>query len=178
MLLSGLQYFGQSTSGIGALGFNLKSFVIQLITFILAYLVLKKWAFQPIIKILKERREVIEKGVSLTETLEKEKAELDERVEKELAEARSKADGILSDASDAAKDAIRQAELDAELRAQGILDQAKEQTKQEMVRAKKKLEGEIVNLVSDATEVISGEKLDKIKDAKLIDRALQGGVSR
>lgn len=178
MIITGLQYFGQSTSGIGALGFNLKSFVIQLITFILAYLVLKRWAFEPIIKILRERREVIDKGVTLTEQLEKEKAELDERVEKELAEARSKADVILSDASDAAKDAIRKGEQDAETRAQVILEEAKEQTKQDLVRAKKKLEGEIVNLVSDATEVITGEKLDKAKDSKLIDKALNEGVTR
>lgn len=178
MILTGLHTFGQSTSGIGALGFDPKSFIIQLITFILAYLILKKWAFQPIIKMLRERREVIERGVSLTEKLEKEKAELEERVEKELAEARNKADGILSDASDAAKDTIRKGEHDAESRAQVILDEAKEATKQEMVRAKKKLEGEIVNLVSDATEVIAGEKLDKTKDAKLIDRAISEGASR
>jgi F-type H+-transporting ATPase subunit b len=165
-----------SSSGIGALGFSASSFFIQLITFILAYLVLRKWAFGPIIKILKERRDTIDQGVALGESMKKEQAELEARVDKEIEAARSKADDILADASQAAKDAIRRGEADAEAKAGVILNEAKDQTKQDMARAKRKLESEIVSLVADATEVITGEKVDAKKDADLIDRALAGGM--
>ncbi|MEI9913959.1 MAG: F0F1 ATP synthase subunit B [Candidatus Saccharibacteria bacterium] len=178
MIIPELSTLGDSSSGIGALGFSLSSFLIQLITFILAYLVLRKWAFGPILKILKERRDTIAKGVSLGEQMQKEKIELEAKVEKAIEDARDKADGILADANDSAKQVISKAEADAETKAQGILDEAKEQTKQDISRAKKKLENEIVSLISEATEVITGEKLDAKKDSELIDRALAGGVER
>ena len=174
MLVSELQILGDSSSGLGALGFSLSSFVIQLITFILAFIVLKKWAFGPILKVLKERRDLIAQGVSLGEAMQKEKLELEDKVAREIAKARDKADGILADASDAAKQAIAKAEADAEARAQIIIDEAASQTKQDMARAKKKLESEIISLVSEATEAITREKVDPKKDAQLIDRALAG----
>ncbi|HEY1646203.1 MAG TPA: F0F1 ATP synthase subunit B [Candidatus Saccharimonadales bacterium] len=174
MISLGLQTLADSSSGLGALGVSWSAFVIQLITFILAYLVLRKWAFGPILKILKERRDKIAQGVSLGEAMEKEKIELEERVAKEIAEARVRADTILADANESAKEAVRKAEVDAEAKAEGIISEAKAQTKQDMQRAKRQLEGEIVNLVSEATEVITGEKVDKTKDAKLIDRAIAG----
>ena len=176
MVLTQFQLLADNSSGLGALGFSLSSFLIQLITFILAYLVLRKWAFGPIMKILKERRDVIDKGVKLGEQMEKEKIALEDKIEQQIAEARAKADAILTDANEAAKDAIRKAETDAELKAMAILDEAKDQTKQEIQRAKRKLEAEIVELVGEATEAILNEKVDSKKDTDLIHSVISEGV--
>src|SRR5580704_11336522 len=92
--------FGDSSSGLSALGVDGRAFLIQLITFILAYLVLRKWAFGPIIKILRERRETIENGVKLGEQMKKEEAEMEAKVEKALHDARAKADEIIASAQD------------------------------------------------------------------------------
>ena len=53
-----------------------------------------------------------------------------------------------------------------------IIAEAKDRTKQDMALAKRKLESEIVGLVAEATEVLTGEKVDKTKDASLINKAL------
>ena len=79
MFLSLLNNFGDSSSGLGALGINASAFVIQLITFILVFLVLRQWAFKPILKILNERRETIEKGVKLGQEMAEEKKLLEAR---------------------------------------------------------------------------------------------------
>ncbi len=174
MILPGIQIMGTSSSGIGALGFSLSSFFIQLITFILAYLVLRKWAFGPILKRLNERRDLITKGVGLGEEMQKEKQSLEDKLAKEVAKARAEADDIISSAADTARETVQNAQGEAAAKAEFILSEAKEQTKQEMVRAKRSLEGEIISLVSDATEVIAGEKIDAKKDAALVSRALSG----
>jgi F-type H+-transporting ATPase subunit b len=173
-MISLLTQFGESSSGIAALGLNVQSFVIQLITFIIAYFVLRKWAFQPILKMLQERRETIDKSVSLTEELQKEKVELDAKVEATLSSARRDADGIIAEANEAARQLSSDAEAKAQKKAEGILAAADDRIKQDTSRARQKLESELVGLVSEATEAIIDEKVDATKDAQLIDRALKG----
>ena len=173
MITSVTQFAAESSGGIGALGIDAKAFVIQLTTFVLAFLVLYKWAFTPIVNIMKQRRETIENGVKLGEQMKKEKAELETQVAKQLQEARTKADGIMSEAEAAARDTVREAEEKASEKAAVIIAEGKERGEQEVVRARKALEAELVGLISDATEAIIGEKVDAKKDSALIDRALK-----
>lgn len=163
----------ESAEGIGALGINATALLIQLITFVLVYLVLRKFAFGPILRILEERRQTIENGVKYGEEMRVEKAKLEKTVAKELHEARVKADSIVSDAEQAAKDTVRAAEEKAQEKADIIVKEGKERGEQEVVRARKQLESELVSLISEATETIIGEKVDAKKDAALIDRALK-----
>lgn len=166
--------FAASSSGIGALGVSGQAFVIQLITFILAYFVLRQWAFGPIIKVLRERRETIESGVKLGEQMQKEKAELEAKVDEVLHESRQKADEILAGAQESARQAVREAEDKAREKAAGILKEAEERIVQDTARARQQLEKELVGLISEATEAIIEEKVDPKKDSQLIDRALKG----
>src|ERR1700761_2569032 len=123
-MLAAVTQFGDSTSGIGALGFDGKAFVIQLITFILAYLALRKWAFGPIIKVLNERRETIERGVKLGEDMQKEKVQLEKQVEKQLQEARQQADQMIAGAEDTAREAAHGVEEKARKKAENIVAEA------------------------------------------------------
>jgi F-type H+-transporting ATPase subunit b len=166
-------FASDNASGIGALGINGKALIIQLVTFVLAFLVLKKWAFTPIIKMMDARRQTIEDGVALGEKMKKDEAALQAKVDAELANARKEADGIVASANETSRDKIREAEAKAADKAAGILKDADERIKSDTARARKKLEGELVGLISDATEAIIGEKVDAKKDAQLIDKALK-----
>lgn len=168
-----LAQFGDSSSGIGALGVDVKALVIQLISFVLAFLVLKKWAFGPIARMMEQRRQTIENGVTLGEKMKKDEAALQTKVEEQLQKARAEADGIIAQANEASRDAIREAEDKAREKAEDILRDAEARIATDTARARKKLEAELVSLVSDATEAIIGEKVDATKDAQLIDRALK-----
>lgn len=165
--------FADSTAGIGALGLDLKALVIQLVTFGLAFWVLERFAFKPIIKIMNERRQTIENGVTLGEKMKKDQAALEAQVADELAKARTEADAILASAEEASKQVVRDAEGKASEKAAIIIAEGETRAASEMARARKKLESEVVALISDATEVIIGEKVDATKDAQLIDRALK-----
>lgn len=163
----------ESSSGIGALGINLQALIIQLITFILAYLVLRQFAFKPILKVLRQRRELIESGVKLGEEMQRERAELDKTISDQLHSARVKADGIIGEAHDAARAAVAEAEEKARQKADNIVAEAHERGEHDIQQMRKKLEQELVGLVSEATEAIIDEKVDTKKDAALIDKALR-----
>lgn len=165
--------FADSSSGIGALGVDGKAFVIQLVSFVIAFLVLQRYAFGPIIRTMTRRRETIEQGVNLGEQMKKDQAALEAKVEKTLHETRAKADGIIAEAQEAARGTIRDAEDKARDKAAGIVAEAEARIKQDAARARQALEKEVVGLISDATEAIIGEKVDAKKDAQLIDRALK-----
>jgi F-type H+-transporting ATPase subunit b len=172
-MFSLLTQFGDSSSGLGALGLNASSFLIQLVTFIIALLILRKWAFKPILKIMNERRDLIEKGVRLGQEMEKEKAELEAKADQKLHEARVKADSIIAAANDTARQSVREAEAKAKAKADGIIASADEAIVQRTAQAKRDLENEMVSLVAGATEAVVREKVDAKKDVDLIKRALK-----
>lgn len=163
-----------SGSGLGALGVDAKAFVIQLITFLLVFWVLKRYAFGPILKALNERRQTIESGVKLGEQMQKEKTEFEAKVEALMAKARQDADGIIALAQENGREAIREAEDKARAKAEGILKAAEARLEQDKARARQALEKEVAGLVASATEAVIGEKLDAKKDAQLIERSLKG----
>jgi F-type H+-transporting ATPase subunit b len=167
------KFAADNSSGLGALGVDGKAFIIQLITFVLAFLVLRRYAFSPILKVLNERRQTIESGVKLGEEMQRERAKLDDQVADELHKARVEADSIISSAQDAGRQAVRDAEEKARQKVSGILAEADSRITQDTARARKQLEKELVNLVSEATEAIIEEKIDAKKDAALIERALK-----
>lgn len=173
MLLDSTTMLASTASG-GILGLDLETFIIQLVTFILAMLVLQRFAVKPILKKLEERRNTIEQGVSLGEQMQKEKAALSKRNEEIVARARAEADKIIADAQAAGRESIQAAEEDARTKADAILKRADEQLKQDVARARRNLEKEMAELVSEATEAIIDEKVDTKKDAALIERALKG----
>lgn len=169
-----LTQFGAASSGIGALGINGTALIIQIVTFLLAFWALQHWAFKPIIKLMNERHKTIEKGVKLGQEMEQEKAALENKVAETLHKARSEADGIVAEAKSEARQVVQEAEDEARTKAENLIKEADEKIEQNMARAWKEMEKEFVGLVSDATEVIVGEKVDAKKDASLMDRALKG----
>lgn len=162
------------SSGIGALGISPSAFVIQLLTFIFVFALLKKFAFGPIVKMLEERRKVIDEGVKMGTTMAKEREKMEAEVAKVMSEARHDADKVIATAHKEAREVMREAEKTAGRKAETILADAEARIHEETQQARRKLERDIVGLVSEATETIVGEKVDAKKDAALIDKALKG----
>lgn len=164
----------KDASPLAALGVDGKSLIFQLITFALAFLILKKFAFKPITKMLAERRKVITDGILLGEKMEKEKARLDETAAEIVREARHEADKIISIAHKESRELIHLAELDAKSKAESIMKDADERIGEDAERARRGVEKDIVNLVSEATEAVVGETIDGSKDAAIVDRIVKG----
>ena len=167
-------FAASEAEGIGTFGISVSALLIQLVTFLIIFLVLKKYAFQPILKVLQERRTTIESGITLGEEMQKERAELEKKIEAALAQATKEADSIVSSAEDSAKVTIREAEERAKAKAADVLKAAENRITQDTAKARQALEKEVAHLVAETTEAIIHEKLDTKKDAELIQRALKG----
>ncbi|MBA3758625.1 F0F1 ATP synthase subunit B [Candidatus Saccharibacteria bacterium] len=167
-------FAAEEATGIGALGISPGAFVIQLITFVLVFLLMKKFAFQPIVNLLQERHKTIDDGVRMGLRMEKEKEKLDEQVAKAMRDARHEADQIIAAAHKDARQVVRDAEKAAVVKADRILEDAEVRIHEESAHARRNLESELVGLVSEATETIIGEKVDKVADAELVKRAMKG----
>lgn len=161
------------TGGGGILGFSLSAFLIQLITFVFVFMILKRFAFKPIVKMLEKRRQIIEDGVLLGEKMEKREAELQKEADALMREARHDADRIIGNAHKESREVIREAEKAAKAKSDVILKEARAQIDEDADQARRSLEKEIVGLVSEATEAVVHEKVDAKKDAELVEKALK-----
>ncbi len=160
--------------GFAALGFDPKAFLIQLVTFLLVFYILKRFVFGRVVDMLEKRRQAIEDGVKLTQEAKAQAEKLEREVAEAHKQARVDAQKLLAQTRDQADDIIRSAEKSAVDKAENILTDAKKKIGEETDRARRALERETVDLVIQATEAVSGEKLDAQKDAALIKDALRG----
>lgn len=164
----------KSAGGIAALGVDAKALVLQIVTFVIVFLILKKFAFHKIIAALAQRQETINKGVELGEEMERRKKRFDEEAAKIMHKAREEADRVISAGHQEAGALLKQAEADGARKIDALLADAHAKIEDETRRARVQLEGEVAVLVAEATERIIGEKLSAEKDASLIKRAIQG----
>ena len=163
----------EEATGLGALGVSGQAFLIQLITFVFVFLLLKKFAFNPISRMLEKRRQTIDDGVRLGQKLEREREKMDQESAKITREARHEADRIIANAHKESREVLREAEEKANRKVEAMLADAEARIHEDTQAAKRKLEKDIVNLVSEATEAIVGEKVDPKKDAEIIEKVIR-----
>lgn len=160
----------------GILGFSPKSFIIQIITFVLVFILLKKFAFDKVMKVLDERHKVIDDGVRMGLRMEAEKTKFDKELAAVMRDARSDADKVVATAHKEAREIVREAEKKAAKKSEAMLTDAEERIEEEAERAKLRLEKDIVKLISEATEALVGKKVDPKTDAEVIDKILKGRI--
>ncbi|MBI2009183.1 F0F1 ATP synthase subunit B [Candidatus Saccharibacteria bacterium] len=162
-----------SESGIGAFNINLKSFIFQLITFVIVLLVFKRWVLPPLIKTLEDRRQTLEKSLIQAKETEEALARAEAKAEEIITKARTQADNALRDAKKSAEGVIVDAETAAAQRAALIIKDAQAQLAQERAKLHEELKAELAELVANATEVVLRQKLDEKNDRKLIEQSLR-----
>lgn len=164
---------GEQPQGIAALGIDPLAILAQMATFVVLFIVIKKFALDKIVANLEERRKTIDAGVRLGQEMEAEKEKLDEQIEKTLQKARNQADEIIAEAHEESGKLVKSAEDKANEKVETMLSDAQAKIDSEVTRAKRDLEKETLELVARATESIIKEKLDATKDAKLMTRSLE-----
>lgn len=159
--------------GIAALGIDPWAILAQAVTFLVLFLLIKKFALGKIVNTLETRRKTIDKGVLLGVEMEKQKEHLDEEVEKMLQKARQEADKIIAGGQTEAGAIIKQAETDASDKAATIMADAHNRIGEDIEKAKTELKKDMIELVASATGAIIHEKVTAQSDAKLIQKILE-----
>jgi F-type H+-transporting ATPase subunit b len=162
-----------SSSGISSLGINLKSFVFQLITFLIVLLILRRWVFPKLVATLEERRKTLEQSLEQARLTEETLNKAESQAAELLQKARAQADTVLADANDRVEDIIAKGETAAAERAARIIKDAEEHLDQERQRLHSELREELADLVADATEKVLQKKVNEREDRALIEHSLK-----
>ena len=168
---------GESESGAAVLGIDPLAIALQAGTFLILFVIIRKFALAKIVANLDERRETISEGLKNAEDIEIQKAEVIKKNEQALTDARKKADGIIDKSHEEAGTIIAEAQARASQQGEEIVAKAKAQAEAEADKVRKELKSEMLGLITEATEVILDEKMTDAKDQKIISNALQQGAS-
>ena len=153
----------------GGLGINTFAFLSQLISFGVVFLILWRWGFPAIIKILDERQAVIREGVENAQWAKRELPEAANRAEQILIEARRDAQQTIERAAKVAQDEARRIEEEARERAEQISQQQIARIQQEAARARMELSRLVVNLSIEAASQVIRKSVDNNDNRRLVE---------
>lgn len=154
--------------------FSLGLFVWQLVLFIALVLLLKKFAWKPILNAVNEREEGIKNALDEAENARKEMQNLTADNERILKEARAERDLLLKEAREMKEGMITDAKEEAKMQATKVIEQAQATIQAEKQAAISEIKTQVAELsLSIAEKVVRGELSDKAKQAKLVEDMLK-----
>ncbi|MCB1228315.1 MAG: F0F1 ATP synthase subunit B [Verrucomicrobiales bacterium] len=151
-------------------------FIAQVITFLVVYLVLKKYAFGPILAMLETRRQRIADGEAKLEKIAKDLAEAEANAKAVVDQANTEASRLVKEADDSAKILAERKQQDAIHEANQIMAKAREAAQLEHEQLMSQLKREFGRMVSDATARVTGKVLTD-DDQKRINQETTAEVS-
>ena len=144
------------------------------ISFAILYLILKKFAWGPILGAVNEREQSIKEALDAADKAKKEMENLKADNEKILDQARAEKESMLKEAREIKSKLISDAEEEAKTKAKKMVEAAKTAIVNEKNAAMTELRQTVVDLSVDIAEkVISDELDDKSKQLKMIEEILE-----
>ncbi|HRH02096.1 MAG: F0F1 ATP synthase subunit B [Bacteroidetes bacterium] len=129
------------------------------ITFLTVLLLLKKFAWKPILNMIKEREESIEKALSSAEKAKNEMASLKASNEKILSDAKLERDALLKEARELKESMINEAKGKASAEADKIVAAARETIANEKLAAITELKNQVATLSIEVAEKVLRQSL-------------------
>lgn len=160
-----------------ALGINLPGLLTQLISFTILMLVLYKFLYGPITRMLDQRAERIKESLEAADRARVEAASSAEAVEKEMQNARQEGQKLIAEAQEAARRAGEQIQERSRQQAEEIIARAEAEIAQQRDSAIEDLRKEFAGLAVMAAERVVERELDAARHQELIDSVLEEGLS-
>ncbi len=144
-----------------------------LIGFLITFLILRKFAWKPILKALKERDNSIANALKAADKAKKEISRLEADNERILAEARLQRDKIIKEAREIKETMISEARDLAKIESKKMIAEAQESIKNEKTAAIDELKKQVAEFsVNIAEKILTHELSDPQKQKDMVDRTL------
>lgn len=144
------------------------------VIFMLLLILLKKFAWKPILKAVDDRNSSINEALASAEKAKSEMEQLSADNDKILNEAHNQRDSIIKEARDIKIKTIADAKNKASIEAEKIISSAKDQIKNEKMKAMTELKNEIADIsIQMAEKIIKTELKDAKSQKKLIEEDLK-----
>ncbi|MBN1516059.1 F0F1 ATP synthase subunit B [Candidatus Sumerlaeota bacterium] len=149
---------------------NLGPISAQVISFLIFYWLLKRFAWGPVMVLLEERRKRIKGEYDKVSALQKQMEELKTDYEKRIgaieAEARERVQEGVKEGRRVAEEIAEKARAEARER----VEKSKQMIDLEMIKARKELREQIVDIAMKTSELAVRERLDRTKHDELVGR--------
>ena len=156
------------------LGVYLGFFLFQVFNFTIMAILLYAWAYKPILKMLKTRREKIAQGLEDAQVAAQARANAEQEAAKIIAEAQANAAQILREAAERAEAAGREvkASIEAEIAKEREAALAEVQIERERILGE--LRGQVAALSIAAAQKLVGQALDEERQHALLNEFFSG----
>ena len=155
--------------------FSFGLFFWQIVLFVLLLLLLKKYAWKPILDALNSREEGIQNALDEADKARQEMVDLKSSNEMILKEARAERDGLLKDARMIKEKMITEAKDEAKTQSNKIIEQAKQTIENEKLAAITELKNQVAELsIGIAEKIMKDELSNKGKQVAMIEKMLDG----
>ena len=151
------------------LSVNQGMFYWSVLVFILLVIILGKFAWKPMLKMIEDRESDIDKSIQDAETAKIEAEALLNQHKQLMAESEQRASDLIKKAKAVADKQISDAKADAQLEARKMLDRAEAEIISEKESALKSLREEVASLVVQAAGHLISQNLDDKSNKTLVD---------
>jgi F-type H+-transporting ATPase subunit b len=152
-------------------GFDWKIFFSQVISFVIVALVLRQFAYKPILAVLEERRQRIAEGLLNAEKIKQQLAEAEQRHAEILAKANAQAQKMIDEARESSAHIAERKQQEAVVAAEQIMAKAREASVIEHEKVMTELKRELGRLVVNTTAKVTGKVLTPEDQRRLQDEA-------
>ena len=135
-------------------------FVWTLLAFLIVFVILKKFAWKPILKSLGEREKGIADSIAAADRVKKEMATMQSENEKLMQQAREERSATLKEAKDAADQIISKAKADTKAITDKMLADAQQQIQQQKMAAMTDVKNQIGTMAVEVAEKILRQQLN------------------
>ena len=152
-------------------GWEPKLFLSQVISFIIVALVLRRFAYKPILAVLAQRRQQIADAQLNAEKIKQQLAEAEQRHAEILAKANAQAQKMIDEARESAAHVAERKQQEAVAAAEQIMAKAREASAIEHEKTMTELKRELGRLVVDTTAKVTGKVLTSEDQRRLQEEA-------
>jgi F-type H+-transporting ATPase subunit b len=140
-------------------GWDVWLFLSQVISFVVVALLLKRFAYKPILAVLEERRQRIAEGLLNADKIKQQLAEAEQRYQEILAKGNASAQKMIDEARASSAVIAERKQQEAAAAAEQIMAKAREASALEHERTMSQLKRELGRLVIDTTSKVTGKIL-------------------
>jgi F-type H+-transporting ATPase subunit b len=162
----------------GTLGINTFGFISQLVSFGIVFLILWRWGFPVIVKMLEKRQAVIREGIENAERARRDLTEATARAEQVMQEARLQAQETINQSTKVAEREANRIQEEAHARAAQFEQQQVARIQQEAARARTELSRLVVNLSISAAGKVISKSVDTKDHRRLVEEFVHASETK
>lgn len=163
----------EKSSGIKSIGINGTSLIFQIINFIILFLLLRKFLFKPVAKMLDQRRQAIEDSLVNAKHIEQQKLDWEIKQKKLFDEVNAKSAKIIEEAKASAKEIKDKIIFQSKKEQEDIITSTKKEIEAIKEKSLASAKKELVSLVVLATKKVTENTIDLTKDSQIVAKTIK-----